>query len=86
MDQHNLAILYYLKALSSQEDYIIALQNLAKVYEKKKNYDLASSTFKKILKYDEFNILANEYLDKRNINLIRIPKHTFYSIRIRNKT
>jgi len=41
------------------------VQNLAKVYEKKKNYDLASSTFKKILKYDEFNILANEYLDKR---------------------
>jgi len=41
------------------------LQNLAKVYEKKKNYALASSTCQKILKYDEFNILANEYLDKR---------------------
>jgi len=36
MDQYNLAILYYLKALSSQEDYIIALQNLAKVYVMKK--------------------------------------------------
>lgn len=66
MDKHNLAILYYLKALSFQDKYIVALQNLAKVYEKKKNYPLALSTYKSILKYDESNLLANEYLEKRN--------------------
>jgi len=64
MDKYNLAILYYLKALSFKDNYIVALQNLAKVYEKKKKYTLALSTYQSILKYDKFNLLANEYLKK----------------------
>lgn len=66
MSKYNLAILYYLKALSFKDNYIVALQNLAKVYEKK-NSSLAFSTYKDILKYDEFNLLANEYLAKRKL-------------------
>lgn len=66
MNEYNLASLYYLKSLSFKENYIIGLQNLAKIYEKKKNYALALSTYQIILKYDSSNISANEYLEKRN--------------------
>lgn len=36
MNKYDLACLYYLKALSLKDNYLVALQNLAKVYEKKK--------------------------------------------------
>jgi len=65
MGKYNLAILYYLKALSFKDNYIVALQNLAKIYEKKKNYNLALSAYQSILKYDKSNELANEYLERR---------------------
>ena len=64
MHKYNLAILYYLKALSFKDNYVLALQNLAKVYEKKKQCTLALSTYQSILKYDKSNLLANEYLKK----------------------
>lgn len=65
MNKYNLAILYYLKALSYRNNYIVALQNLAKVYEKKKNDSLALSTYQTLLNYDKSNLLANEYLKKK---------------------
>lgn len=38
MQKYDLAKLYYLKSLNEKSDYLIALNNLAKVYEKKNTY------------------------------------------------
>lgn len=65
MKQYNLAQLYYLKAVNFKKDYLVALQNLAKVYDKQKKYVLAISTYESILLYDKDNKVANRYLKKR---------------------
>lgn len=38
MQKYDLAKLYYLKSLNEKSDYLVALNNLAKVYEKKNTY------------------------------------------------
>lgn len=38
MQKYDLAKLYYLKSLNEKSDYLVALNNLAKVYKKKKTY------------------------------------------------
>ena len=42
MQKYDLAKLYYLKSLNEKSDYLVALNNLAKVYKKKKTYFGAS--------------------------------------------
>lgn len=65
MEKYNLSSLYYLKAIDIKKDYIIALQNLAKIYEKT-NSTLAISLYKTILKYDSINKRANKYIQLKN--------------------
>lgn len=38
MQKYDLAKLYYLKSLNKKNDYLVALNNLTKVYEKKRRY------------------------------------------------
>ena len=68
MSQYNLAQLYYLKAVNLKEDYLIALQNLARLYHQQKKYMLAVSTYKSILLYDKHNLVACHYLQKQKTN------------------
>lgn len=68
MNQYDLARLYYLKALDVKHNYIIALQNLAKVYEKNKNYALVLSVYKSILKYDSTNKIAQQYMRRSSMS------------------
>lgn len=70
MGQYDLARLYYLKALDIKDNYIVALQNLAKVYEKAENYALVLSVYKSILKYDSTNKIAQQYIKKYSVNNI----------------
>ena len=70
MNQYDLARLYYLKALDIKDNYIVALQNLAKVYEKTENYVLVLSVYKSILKYDSTNKIAQQYIKRCSINNI----------------
>lgn len=67
MRQYDLAQLYYLKAINLKKNYVIALQNLAKVYDKQKKYMLAMLTYKSILLYDKKNTIANQYLQSKRI-------------------
>lgn len=61
MQEYNLAQLYYLRALEIQEDYLVALQNLAKIYKLKKETTLLMSTYRSILKYDPTNKIAVQH-------------------------
>ena len=48
--------------------YIVALNNLAYAYEKKKMLEQAIDIYSKVLMYDQTNVVANEkltYLRKR---------------------
>lgn len=62
MQEYNLAQLYYVRALEIQEDYLVALKNLAKVYKLKKEPALLLSTYRSILKHDPTNRIAAQYL------------------------
>ena len=64
MRQYDLAQLYYLKAIKVKSDYVVALQNLLKIYEKKKNQILIDITCTTILRYDVNNHIANKYIKK----------------------
>ena len=59
-NQFDLAIYYYQEAIILIPDYIVALNNLAYAYEKKKSLLDAVATYKKVLSYDEKNNIANE--------------------------
>ena len=67
MKQYGLAQAYYLKAINLKKDYVIALQNLAKLYDKQKQYDLAVSIYKSILIYDKYNVVASQYLQRKKL-------------------
>lgn len=60
MKQYDLAKTYYLKSLSCKKDYLIALQNLGKIYELTNNLSLALETYSSILFYDPDNLLASK--------------------------
>lgn len=64
MRQYELAKFYYIEALKIQENYVVALQNLARVYEITKNAALVASTYKSILRYDPSNKIAHRYFHK----------------------
>nr|YP_007878159.1 conserved hypothetical plastid protein [Calliarthron tuberculosum]AGA63770.1 conserved hypothetical plastid protein [Calliarthron tuberculosum] len=59
IEQYNLAKKYYLKSLYLKNNYLVALQNLAKVHELQKDYSLALKVYNSILSYDSNNKLAN---------------------------
>lgn len=58
MKQYNLAKVYYLKALDLRKDYLVALQNLAKIYELTKEFSLALETYSTVLFYYPDNLFA----------------------------
>ena len=62
MCNYELAELYYVEALRIKSDYIIALQNLAKVYAVTKQSRLLRRACQSILKLDSNNKIANSYL------------------------
>ena len=64
MGEFNLAKEYYLKTISIKQDYLLALRNLAKIYELEKQYSLAFNIYSSILLYDSDNILAKEKMLK----------------------
>ena len=63
---YSLAKYYYLEALKSKKDYIVALKNLAFLYKVTKNDTLAKSTYQSIIKYDPANRIAVNYLAELN--------------------
>lgn len=62
MCQYDLAQAYYVKSISINKRYITALQNLVKLYFKKRHYSLVLSTCNLILTYDKDNKVAQRYL------------------------
>lgn len=66
MKQYDLAKSYYLKALSLKKDYLIALQNLAKIYELTNEVSLALETYNSVLLYDPDNSVII-----RNIEILK---------------
>lgn len=60
--KYNIAKFYYLKALKLKKNYIVALQNLAKLYDIAKNYEMAASTYQTVLTYDPLNKVAKKSL------------------------
>lgn len=66
MEAYNLAKSYYIEALSIKEDYIVALQNLAEVYDVLKDRKLAFSTYEYILRHDPCNSSAMKYLSRKS--------------------
>lgn len=62
MHQYDLAKFYYIRALEIKNDYIAALQNIAKVYELTKENRLLKLTCDFILRHDPENKIARRYL------------------------
>ncbi len=60
--QYRLAKFYYIEALKIKNDYIVALQNIAKVYDLTKESCLLKLACESILKYDPENKIARQYL------------------------
>lgn len=66
MYQYDLARVYYIKAVRIKSSYTIALQNLARVYEIQKKYNLAASTYNTVLNYDSSNKTARFGVSRMN--------------------
>nr|AYR05968.1 hypothetical protein [Lithothamnion sp.] len=64
MKQYKLAKVYYLRALKLRKDYLIALQNLAKIYELTKEFSLALQTYNAVLFYYPDNSLAVKSIER----------------------
>jgi tetratricopeptide (TPR) repeat protein len=58
--QFDVSIYYYKEAIALDPMYIIALNNLAYCYEKKKMFQDAIEIYSKVLSYDNSNAIANE--------------------------
>jgi len=70
-EQYDVAIRQYKQALENNPEYIIALNNLAFAYERKKLLAQAIETYEETLKYDPDNATANrrvESLRKRFVS------------------
>ena len=66
--QYDVSIYYYKEAITLDPQYIVALNNLAYAYEKKKMLEQAIDIYSKVLMYDQTNVVASEklvYLRKR---------------------
>nr|YP_009589075.1 conserved hypothetical plastid protein [Corallina ferreyrae]QBL75591.1 conserved hypothetical plastid protein [Corallina ferreyrae] len=59
MKDYDLAKKYYIEAISIKNNYLVALQNLAKVYELQNNYVSAIESYNSILSYEPDNRIAN---------------------------
>ena len=70
-EQYELAIYYYKEALKSDDDYIVAFNNLAYAYEKQKMINDAMITYEEVIKREPENEVAAS-----RIQLLRrrIPK------------
>ena len=62
-EQIDMSIYYYQEAVNLNPTYIIALNNLAHSYEKKRMFQKASEIYKKVLQYDKNNPVAEEKLE-----------------------
>jgi len=60
--QYDVSIYYYKEAINLNSNYIVALNNLAYSYEKKKMLQEAIRTYSKVLTLDENNKTATEKL------------------------
>lgn len=65
IQEYNLAKIYYLRALEIQKSYVVAMLNLAKVYQATQEEVLLVSTFRTVLDYDPTNKMAAQYLSSR---------------------
>jgi len=64
MRKYDLAKFYYIEALKMKSNYIVAMQNLVKVYEATKQSRLMKLVCQSILKHDSGNKIARRYLAK----------------------
>lgn len=60
--QYDVSIYYYKEAIKLNSGYVIAMNNLAYSYEKKKMFQEAIRTYSKVLAFDTNNKVANEKL------------------------
>ena len=60
--QYDVSIYYYKEAINLNSNYIVAMNNLAYSYEKKKMFQEAIKTYSKVLTFDAENKIANEKL------------------------
>ena len=60
--QYDVSIYYYKEAINLNSSYIIAMNNLAYSYEKKKMFQEAIKTYSEVLSFDAKNKIANEKL------------------------
>jgi len=58
-DQKKLAKNFYERAIDVDSNYIVALNNLAKIYEDTKNFLKAEAIYDKVLNIDKSNQIAN---------------------------
>nr|YP_009541955.1 hypothetical protein [Neogoniolithon spectabile]AYR06164.1 hypothetical protein [Neogoniolithon spectabile] len=56
--EYGLAEQYYFEAVNSKSCYLVAMQNLAKIYDLKKKNHLAIAIYKYILRCDPKNVIA----------------------------
>lgn len=68
-EQYDLAIRNYKEALKYYPDYVIALNNLGNVYEKKQMITKAIETYEQTLKIEANNRVAQRRLDSLNKRL-----------------
>nr|BDA99273.1 hypothetical protein [Cryptomonas sp. NIES-3952] len=61
-EQFDISIYYYKEAIELKPTYLIALNNLAYSYEKKKMFQDALEVYSRVLSYDKTNTIANEKL------------------------
>jgi tetratricopeptide (TPR) repeat protein len=69
-EQYDVAIRNYKDALKLYPDYVIALNNLGNVYEKKQMITKAIETYEETLKYNESNKIANKRLEALRKRLV----------------
>nr|YP_009051142.1 hypothetical protein [Galdieria sulphuraria]AIG92584.1 hypothetical protein [Galdieria sulphuraria] len=74
IEEYNLAIKFFEKCIAIQPNYIISINNLAKVYEKINDIKKAIDLYQLVLSYDNQNKTAIDRLNKlfANKNLNRI--------------
>ena len=69
-EQYDIAIRQYKEALKLYPEYVIALNNLANVYEKKQMIVKAVETYKQVLEYDPENKTAQQRINSLEKRLV----------------
>lgn len=62
--QYDLSIYYYTQAIKYSPTYVVALNNLAYAYEKKRMIKNALEVYRQVLSYENDNKIAMEKVDK----------------------